>query len=202
MPTAIPGAAATTTVGLVGSMTGTQEVANPGLKRMRALQEAKAQLSLKAEVEKLTTQVADLESKLSLAATAEPAGSEAAADAATAAAQPTINELMASLAALTATAAGETGASSAVIGGGGRPSTAPYRRLKAVDSQSVVSWSVDAFGKSKTPGWYHQYRHELYREKASRAAAAPDGCYISHSKYADEAVRIKDTGRLAFSAGK
>ena len=41
MPTAIPGAAATTTVGLVGSMTGTQEVANPGLKRMRALQEAK-----------------------------------------------------------------------------------------------------------------------------------------------------------------
>ena len=42
MPTAIPGAAATTTVGLVGSMTGTQEVANPGLKRMRALQEAKA----------------------------------------------------------------------------------------------------------------------------------------------------------------
>ena len=108
-------------------------------------------------------------------------------------------DLVKSLKALTETADGEAPlTSSRVIGAGGRPTTAPYRSLPT-DSQSMVSWSADAFGKSKTPGWYHTYRKELYAQRAARAAAQPSGCYISHSKYADEAKRITATGRLAFS---
>ena len=34
-----------------------------------------------------------------------------------------------------------------------RPKTAMYRMLRAEDSGSVVSWSADAFGRSKHPGW-------------------------------------------------
>ena len=92
--------------------------------------------------------------------------------------------------------------SSAVIGSGlaQRPSTAPYRNVK--DTASVVSWSADAYGKSKTPGWYHLHRKQLLSQRAARAASQPKDCYVSHSKYADEAVRIAATGRLAFSAGK
>ena len=201
MPTAIPALPRRPTVGLVGSMTGTQEVANPGLKRMRALQEAKAQLSLKAEVEKLTTQVAELESKLLSHGRARRGqrgggrrrdGGGAADD---------------------QRADGEPRRAHRHRGRRDRRELRRHWRRRPPVDRAVPPpqggrlavcglRSVDAFGKSKTPGWYHQYRHELYREKASRAAAAPDGCYISHSKYADEAVRIKDTGRLAFSAGK
>ena len=86
------------------------------------------------------------------------------------------------------------------LDGGLRPATAPYRSLKG--TQSEVSWSADAFGKSKTPGWYHQCRKQLFAQRAARAALQPEGCFVSHSKYADEAVRIAATGRLAFSAGK
>ena len=50
--------------------------------------------------------------------------------------------------------------------------------------------------------WYHTHRKSLYAQRAARAAAMPTGCYVSHSKYCDEAVRIAATGRLAFSAGK
>ena len=109
---------------------------------------------------------------------------------------------MSSLQALTAAASGEVGTSAGVIGAdiAARPSTAPYRSFK--DTESMVSWLADAFGKSKTPGWYHQYRKTLYAQRAARAAEQPTGCYVSHSKYADEAVRIAATGRLAFSAGK
>ena len=144
-------------------------------------------------------QVAALERKISAAPVDVSDGAAAPASTADVA---SIAELVKSLQALTAAADGnEPPTSSGVIGQGGRPSTAPYRRLPT-DSQSVVSWSADAFGKSKTPGWYHSYRKELYAQRAARAAAQPTGCYISHSKYADEAVRIAATGRLAFSAGK
>ena len=112
-----------------------------------------------------------------------------------------IADLVHGLQSLASTASEEPRTSSRTIGEGGRPVTAPYRRLPT-DSQSVVSWSADAYGKSKNPGWYHTYRKELYSQRAKRAATQPDGCYVSHSKYADEAVRIAATGRLAFSAGK
>ena len=42
------------------------------------------------------------------------------------------------------------------------------------------------------------FRKEVYARRAVLANQAPDGTYISHSKYADEAVRISSTGRLAF----
>ena len=94
---------------------------------------------------------------------------------------------MANLKALTDVAAGVAGpvTSAGAIGLGvsERPATAPYRTLG--DSASVVSWSVDAYGKSKMPGWYHSKRKELYKQRAERDAAEPSGCYISHSKCAD-----------------
>ena len=66
------------------------------------------------------------------------------------------------------------------------------------DTASEASWSADAFGKSKTPGWYHTSRKQLYQHRSKLASTAPKGVYTSHTKYADEAVRIKNTGRLAF----
>ena len=183
-------------VGLVGSAARMQEVSNPGLRRAKAVKEAQSQAALRTEVEKLTAQVKALEAKLA-------ASSAPAADAASAA-EPSIAELMSSLQQLTLAATGEQPLSSRVIGSGvagQRPSSAPYRSIPT-DRQSVASWSADAFGKSKNPGWYHQHRKQLYAMRAQREAQYPKGCYVSHSKYADEAVRIKDTGRLAFSAGK
>ena len=85
-----------------------------------------------------------------------------------------------------------------------RPQTAPVRYNVAPASQkdddtvSEASWSADAFGKSKTPGWYHTSRKQLYQHRSKLASTAPKGVYTSHTKYADEAVRIKNTGRLAF----
>ena len=188
---------APTPAGLVGSASRVQEVANPGLRRHKAVAEAQKQASLRSEVDELTKKVHALEKKLSAAPAEE-------APAAAKAAEPTIAELLTSLAALTAAATGDYGVpSSAVIGSGlaARPSTAPYRSLNK-ETASVASWSADAFGKSKTPGWYHLHRKQLLSQRAARAAGQPTGCYVSHSKYADEAVRIAATGRLAFSAGK
>ena len=187
-----------------GASAKVQEVANPGLYRQKSIQSAQKAAGLRAEVDELAAKVAALESKVAAqaaAAAAEPSanvGPAAGADVAS------IAELVASLQALTAAAAGDDAAptSARVIGAGGRPSTAPYRTLKPSEGDDLVSWSADAFGKSKTPGWYHTYRKDLYAQRAARAAAQPTGCYISHSKYADEAVRIAATGRLAFSAGK
>lgn len=86
-----------------------------------------------------------------------------------------------------------------------RPVSAPVRynarpaaRPAADDAASVASWSADAFGRSKNPGWYHGNRKQLYARKAKMEAEAPEGCFTSHSKYAAEASRIKSTGRLAF----
>ena len=86
-----------------------------------------------------------------------------------------------------------------------RPVSAPVRynarpaaRPAADDAASVASWSADAFGRSKTPGWYHGNRKQLYARQAKLEAEAPAGCFTSHSKYAAEANRIKSTGRLAF----
>ena len=135
-----------------------------------------------------------------------------------------------------------------------RPKTAHYQQI---DMESLESWSADAFGRSRCPGWYHKVRKQINEDRARRAvrpaeartkpvhprrslwashvsnlnhpalalslpiiawlgatpscvpdlpyphtstkqAGAPKGCYISHSKYADEAVRIANTGRLAF----
>ena len=45
---------------------------------------------------------------------------------------------------------------------------------------------------------YHKSRKQIYQRRAKLASQAPDGVYSSHTKYADEAVRIKSTGRLAF----
>ena len=182
-------------MGLVGSAARVQEVANPGLRRQKAVQEAQRQASLREEVEKLAGQVQALELKLAGAAPADPS---IVGVGATAADEPTIAELMASLQQLTAQATGEAPVSSRVIGAGvtRRPATAPYRSFK--ETASMVSWSADAFGKSKTPGWYHQSRKMLYASRAERAAAQPKGCYVSHSKYADEAVRVAPTGRTAF----
>ena len=178
--------------GMIGSSTRVQEVANPGLRRLKAVAEAKSQASLQAQVNKLTAQVKALEARL--------AGATVAAEAA-AAAEPTIVELLTSLQELTAAATGEQVSSKAIGAGlGVRPSSAPYRTYK--DTASVVSWSADAFGKSKNPGWYHEHRKQLYAQRAARTAEDPKGCYISHSKYADEAVRIAATGRMAFSSGK
>ena len=45
---------------------------------------------------------------------------------------------------------------------------------------------------------YHTSRKQIYQRRAKLASEAPPGVYSSHTKYADEAVRIKSTGRLAF----
>ena len=160
--------------GLVGAASRVQEVANPGLRNQQAVAEAKKAAGLKSEIEKLASQVAKLEQKL---ADKKAAGSSEAPD---------LAELIASLRQLTAAAGGEgpMTTSSGVIGAGvgTRPSSAPYRSL--ADTASVVSWSADAFGKAKTPGWYHTQRKELYQMRAARAAKDPTGCYISHSKSA------------------
>jgi hypothetical protein len=65
-------------------------------------------------------------------------------------------------------------------------------------ADDAVSWSADAFGKSKNPGWYHKSRKEVYKHQAAIASKMPSGNYASLSKYADEAVRVAPTGRLAF----
>ena len=75
------------------------------------------------------------------------------------------------------------------------PSAKLYRTL---DTASVQSWSADAYGRAKEPGWYHKSRKQLYAQRAAVASAAPKGTYVSHSKYADEAARVAPTGRLAF----
>ena len=76
-----------------------QEVANPGLRRFKAVEEAQKQAALRTEIEKLTTQVQALEKRLSAA--------QAGAPAAAVAAEPTVAELMASLQQLTLAATGE-----------------------------------------------------------------------------------------------
>ena len=109
---------------------------------------AKGTASLRAEVEKLAAQVAALESKLAAAAEEEPAAEAAPASAPAAGlptgapaaglptgAAPSIGDLMASLAALTAAATEDAGTaaptSARVIGSGvaKRPATAPYRHI-------------------------------------------------------------------------
>ena len=76
---------------------------------------------------------------------------------------------------------------------------APVRyNARPDDTASVASWSADAYGRSKTPGWYHTSRKQLYQRRSKLASDAPEGVYTSHTKYADEAFRIKSTGRLAF----
>ena len=178
-------------LGLVGSAARIQEVSNPGLRQHQAVAEAKRQRSLKGEVAKLSAQVAALE--LKLAAKDEHAAPELA-------------DLVKNLRALTAAASGDavhagpTSAGAVGAGLGERPSTAPYRTLQ--DTASVVSWSADAYGKTKTPGWYHACRKDLYKQRAARAATEPSGCFISHSKYADEAVRTSAADRPAFGPGK
>lgn len=167
-----------------------QHVANPGLlTRYTATGEARKNAALKTQIEKLAVQVASLEAHLQ--AQEPPLDAHA---------RPSIDELVASLQALTdvaMTSAQPTQlTTSREYGSGPRPKTAPYRAK--TDSASMVSWSADAFGKSKTPGWYHMARKGLYKQRAEAAASDPAGCYVSHSKYADEAVRIASTGRLAF----
>ena len=76
------------------------------------------------------------------------------------------------------------------------PRPVPY--ISVGDDKSAVSWSADAFGKSKNPGFYHQHRKEIAAKRREMAMNEPQGTYTSNSKYADEAGRIKDTGRLAF----
>ena len=78
-----------------------------------------------------------------------------------------------------------------------RPRSAPYTGV-AADDVSVVSWSADAYGKSKTPGFYHQHRKQIAANRRAMAAKEPKGTYTSMSRYADEAHRISNTGRLAF----
>ena len=67
-----------------------------------------------------------------------------------------------------------------------RPSTAPYALTCDDDDDS---WSNDAFGKTRNPGWYHAQRKQLYEQRREQARAAPKGCYVSHSKFADECSR-------------
>ena len=220
-PTAAP-PVSTVPSGLIGSPTRVQEVANPGRSRHKSVSEGQKQASLADEVAKLAAQVAALEQKLSATSAATPvaplaAGLPTGAPAAgmPSGAEPSIGELMASLAALTEAASADAGVtaptSARVIGSGvvKRPATAPYRSLPT-DSASVVSparilnahqtatactaprhadlshatpsacrgqvsWSADAFGKSKTPGWYHTYRSQLYKQRAARAAVQPKG---------------------------
>ena len=176
----------------LGASAKAQEVANPGLHRQKSIAAAQKKADLKASVDKLAAQVAALELKIAAAQESDNgviATSEEVS---------TMADLVKSLKALTETADGEAPlTSSRVIGAGGRPTTAPYRSLPT-DSQSMVSWSADAFGKSKTPGWYHQHRKQIFAQRAARAAAQPKGYYVSHSKYADEAVR----SHRPFTAGK
>ncbi|KAL3919313.1 MAG: hypothetical protein SGPRY_005675 [Prymnesium sp.] len=76
------------------------------------------------------------------------------------------------------------------------PRSIPYN--SAADNASVISWSADAFGKSKTPNFYHQSRKEIAANRRALAAKEHKSTFYSHSKYADEATRIANTGRLAF----
>ena len=80
-----------------------------------------------------------------------------------------------------------------------RPATAPYRTVQ-LETASQLSWSADAFGRSKTPGWWHVHRREVLARRARLAEYEREmaDCHISHRGYADEAVRIAYTGRLAF----
>ena len=74
-----------------------------------------------------------------------------------------------------------------------------YQGAKAAETaESVASWSADAYGKAKVPGWYHLQRKDLYQRRLQMARDAPKGCYVKHTKYADEAARIQPTDRLAF----
>lgn len=162
------------------------------------MEASKQRAALKRELKALSSQVAALE------AVAEHNQIMSTGDAAS------IAELLARLQALKSahdpasapTAGAELGRNRGTRVDGDLPgrTCAPYRYPR--DSQSVVSWSADAFGKSKTPGWYHTNRKEVFAQRAARAAAQPAGCFISHSKYADEAARVAATGRLAFSSGK
>lgn len=74
---------------------------------------------------------------------------------------------------------------------------APYRST-CEDTSSVLSWSADAFGKSKTPGWYHVNRKRIILHKQWLASQHPRECFGTMTQYAEEAARINDTGRLAF----
>jgi hypothetical protein len=44
----------------------------------------------------------------------------------------------------------------------------------------------------------HLQRKDLYQRRLQMARDAPKGCYVKHTKYADEAARIQPTDRLAF----
>ena len=177
--------------GLVGNPGRAQEVANPGLRQKIAVSEAKRSAALRADIHGLSARIAKLEAKLATKECPTPSVG------------PDLAELIANLKALTCTASAEALPTSARVIGAGtheRPATAPYRVL--ADTTSVVSWSADAFGRSKTPGWYHTQRKQLYQMRAARAATDPTGCYVSHSKFADEAARIRATDRPAFASSK
>ena len=111
-----------------------------------------------------------------------------------------VSKLLSGVQALMAEAQGASAVGSFEAAELPRPPSAPY--TGAADNASVVSWSADAFGKSKTPGFYHQHRKQIAANRRAMAAKARadglTGTYVSMSRYADEAHRISNTGRLAF----
>eukprot|EP00308_Calcidiscus_leptoporus_P018209 CAMPEP_0119380754 /NCGR_PEP_ID=MMETSP1334-20130426/57906_1 /TAXON_ID=127549 /ORGANISM="Calcidiscus leptoporus, Strain RCC1130" /LENGTH=194 /DNA_ID=CAMNT_0007400685 /DNA_START=18 /DNA_END=602 /DNA_ORIENTATION=+ len=162
-----------------------QTVCNPGrLTRYDSVQET---ISLRAQVQTLARRVAVLEVQLSKASDAQQ--------------EKPLPEVVAAMPAA-ADACAETYADLNAVGDvlsrpqTARPSSANYRC--SADTASHLSWSADAFGRSKTPGWYHLHRKQIMAHRQKLAKQEPDGCYVSHTKYADEAVRISSTGRLAF----
>jgi len=178
------------------SKAGAQEVSNPGrLSRYAAPVQAAQNKALRLEVDKLTKWVASLEEKVSAVAEAAPAVAAPASvdrrDALTpqSDAAAAIDVLLDRLAKLDA---------AAVRPGSAPPAPVRYDSLPKSDAGTVVSWSADAYGKAKQPGWYHTSRKQIYQHRSKLAKEAPTGVFVSHSKYADEAFRIKSTGRLAF----
>ena len=48
-----------------------------------------------------------------------------------------------------------------------------YQQTPAEAAGSVASWSADAYGKAKVPGWYHLQRKDLYQRRLQMAREAP-----------------------------
>ena len=142
---------------------------------------------LRAAIDALTKQVASLEA--SLAAPLEASHARWAA------------QLQSRLTTLAASAAAPAAPAPALKTAPVPPPqlTPLYQGAKAAEAaESVASWSADAYGKAKVPGWYHLQRKDLYQRRLQMARDAPKGCYVKHTKYADEAARIQPTDRLAF----
>jgi len=183
---------------------GTQDVANPAVARSRQsfVQKEQHSTALQEQIQLLSSKVALLESRLA------PPSVELAAAPITSI--PLVNparagdtaDVPAALMPLEEATQAQTKDTDAAMSSRAlsvaHPKSAMYRSLHAGDGGSVISWSADAFGRSKQPGWYHLNRKLIFAQRVQRADQEPRGCYISHSKYADEAVRISSTGRLAF----